>query len=266
MSVFDFEDYKLYLKNLLATSGETRGTRSKLAEKLNCNIGFVSQVLNGNSQFSLEHATLISEFLNLSEEETDFFLLLVQYERAGSEKLKSHFKRQISKIKKQRKEIKSRIKTSKDLTEADYGIYYSNWSYSAVHMTLSITQYQSKSALKEKLNLTLKQLDTVIQFLLEKGLIIEEKGLYKTGPTRIHLTRNSPLICQHHANWRIEAMKFIPRQVESNLHYSSVMTMSVSDSEKIKNVILKALEDIEVVLKPSPNEEVFSLGIDFFKL
>jgi uncharacterized protein (TIGR02147 family) len=266
MSVFEFEDYKLFLKNLLAPSGETRGARSKLAEKLNCNIGFVSQVLNGESQFSLEHATLISEFLELSEEETDFFLLLVQFERAGSEKLRVHLNRQIKRIQKQRKEIKSRIKTSKDLTEADYGIYYSNWAYSAVHMTLSITQYQSKSALKEKLNVTSKQLDTIIQFLLEKSLIIEEKGVYKTGPTRIHLTRNSPLICQHHTNWRIEAMKFIPKQIETNLHYSSVMTMSVADSEKIKNAILKALEDVEVILKPSPNEEVYSLGIDFFKL
>ncbi|MBS1958356.1 MAG: TIGR02147 family protein [Bdellovibrionales bacterium] len=266
MNIFEFENYKTYLNKLLAPTGETRGARSKLAEKLNCNIGFISQVLNGGSQFSLEHTAQIAEFLDLSEKEADFFFLLVQFERAGSEKLKKHLKRQISAIQKQRKEIKSRIKDSKELTEADYSTYYSNWSYVAIHMALSITQYQSKSALKEKLGLTSKQVDSVIQFLVQKGLIIEEKGNYKTGPTRIHLSRSSPLICQHHSNWRIESMKAIPKQIESNLHYSSVMTMSVADAEKIRSVVLKSLEDVEVILRPSPNEEVFVLGIDFFKL
>jgi uncharacterized protein (TIGR02147 family) len=266
ITVFNFKDYKSYLKKLLAPSGESRGMRTGLAETLGCNIGFISQVLGGESNFSLEHAIGVADYIKITGQERDYFLILVHYEKAGSKKLKEYYQKQIDEILTKRAEIKSRVHASKSLDEKDYLIYYGQWYYCAIHMLLSISEYQTKLAVSEKLGISLKQVEDAITFLVEKKLVIEEKGRFKTGPTRIHLGKTSPLITQHHTNWRMEAIKSLSNQNDTDLHYSSVLTMSNSDAKKIRDVLLKALEDVEIILKPSPDEEIYSLNMDMFTI
>ena len=237
ISVFEFKSYKSYLKKLLAPSGPSRGMRTGLAEVLGCNIGFISQVLNGDTHFSLEHAIRVTDFIQLSGQEKDFFLILVHYEKAGSHQLREYYQKQIDEMLFKRQEIKNRIRSSKSLDEKDYVTYYSQWFFAAIHMLLSIPGYQTKIAVSKKLGITLKQVDTALTFLTEKGFVIEEDGLYKTGATRIHLSKTSPIIIQHHTNWRLEAIKSFSNLNEDDLHYSAVLTMSVEDSKKIKNVL-----------------------------
>lgn len=254
------------MKKLLAPTGESRGMRTQLAENLGCNIGFISQVLGGDANFSLEHAMIIADFIKLTGQEREYFLLLVHLEKAGSKKLQDYYQKHIDEIVQKRAEIKSRVHTTKNLSEKDYLLYYSQWYFVAIHMLLSIPEFQTKQSVSNKLHLDSAIVDEVITFLVEKNLVIEDKGRFKTGPTRIHLNRSSPLISKHHTNWRLEALKTLSIKNEKNLHYSSVITMSATDAKKIKDILLKALEEVEVILKPSPDEEIFSLNFDMFEL
>ena len=99
MSIYDFEEYKKYLnvKAFLMMQSE-RGIKSKLARHLNCQTGFISQVLNGMAHFSLEHAIKINDFVGHSEDEAHFFMLLVQLSKAGNHDLKLYYKSQMEKI------------------------------------------------------------------------------------------------------------------------------------------------------------------------
>ncbi len=72
-------------------SGLGRGSRAKLAAHLNCKPATISQVLSGALDFNLEQALLVSEFIDHTHEEAQYFLLLVQHSRAGSEKIRSYF-------------------------------------------------------------------------------------------------------------------------------------------------------------------------------
>lgn len=267
MSPFEFKNYKEYMNKILTPSGAGRGMRSKLAEVLGCNVGFVSQVLKGESNFSLEHAMEICDFLSLYEEERDYFLLLVHQAKAGSHKLRQHYKKEIDLLRKNREEIKNRVKASTKLDDADYAEYYSHWYMIAVHMALSIPEFQSRDALIEKLPLTQKQVVHAIRFLSNKGFITEKKnGTYNTGTTRIHLSNESPFIAKHHTNWRMEAIQSLSRSHEDDLHYSSVMTLSKNDYTKIRDILLNSLESMEKVLIPSKDEEMVVLNIDLFNL
>ncbi len=238
--------------------------RTELAAVLRCNVGFITQVLNGDSNFSLEHAIAVTDFLKLSGQEKDFFLLLVHREKAGTVKLRDYYQNQLEEILNQRAEIKSRIKSSSILDEKDYAIYYGQWSYTAIHMLLSITKYQSKSEVSKKLGLSLKEVTTVLEFLTKKNLVVEENGFYKTGPTRIHLNKSSPMILSHHANWRIEALKSLSNVQAEDLHYSSVLTMSKRDAKRIRDILLKAIEDVDIILGPSADEEIYAMNMDLF--
>lgn len=89
--VFKFKSYKRFLNIALPSKGENRGGRARLAAHLNCKPGFISLVLAGKSDLSLEHSLATAEFLKLSPEETKYFLILVQKDRASSARLKRYF-------------------------------------------------------------------------------------------------------------------------------------------------------------------------------
>jgi uncharacterized protein (TIGR02147 family) len=169
-------------------------------------------------------------------------------------------------IKEKRNQIKERIKAKGVLTGEDRATYYSHWYFAAIHVAIMIKELTNKDALSAKLNLAPQLVQEVLNFLERNKLIEYQNGSYKIGETRIHLEKKSPLISKHHTNWRIEAIKSLERKNDNDLHYSSVITLSKSDAEKIKETLLKSLENIEQILKPSPEEELYSLNIDLFSL
>ena len=263
MSIFDYDNYKEYIKFALSS----RGRKTLLASHLNCQSGFISQVLNGPANFSLEHSLAISEFLGHDQEETNFFMSLVHAERAGSFKLREYYKRKVVDIRNEMQKIKNRIRVKESLNYQDQMRYYGHWYYSAIHILTSIPQYQNKEAICHKLNLPQSLVSECLNFLLENGLIQQKNtGEYYIANTRIHLDKNSDMIAKHHCNWRIEAMKSLEKSWQDNLHYSSVISLSKSDVQKIKNILLEALEQGEKILSDSPEEEIYSLCLDFFEL
>lgn len=94
-SIFEYRSYKAYLRDWLAAD-EKRGARTRLADAIRCHNGYVSQVLNGDAQFSLEQGELINRFLGHTKDQSSFLLLLIQYERAGTSTLKIHFDEQLN--------------------------------------------------------------------------------------------------------------------------------------------------------------------------
>lgn len=63
LTVFDFDDYKDYLKAAMPSTGKSRGQRSKLAETLGCQLSFLSLVLNkSDTHLSLEHGKSVCDF------------------------------------------------------------------------------------------------------------------------------------------------------------------------------------------------------------
>ena len=77
MNLYGADNYIEYLKAALTNDGKRGGAKQALAKYLRCQSSFVSQVLTGRSHFSLEHAVAISDFLKHSDDEREFFLLLV---------------------------------------------------------------------------------------------------------------------------------------------------------------------------------------------
>lgn len=266
MNLYDFTDYKKYLKSVFSTLSPQRGAKAKLARHLQCQTGFISQVLGGHAHFSLEHAMKINEFLDHDQNQSHFFMLLVQHAKAGNIELKSYFKNQVDKILKERKSIESRIDSKKYLPEKAHEIYYSEWYYSAIHILLSIPEYDNVVNISKRLQLCETVVTKTIHFLLQNQLAVEEKGKFKIGKSRIHIPENSTHITRHHTNWRIQTLKNLDKKSERSLHYSLVMSLAEKDREKIKEILIESIEKTDKVMLPSTEEKIFHLGIDFFEL
>jgi hypothetical protein len=170
ITVFDFSEYKGYLKSHLGGKSHRRGVKSALAHAIPCQPTYVSQVLNGEVHFSLEQATSINRFFGHTEEESHFFLLLLMKDRAGNAELKTYFGRQIENVLEQRLNLTSRLGTKNDLDENEKSIFYSSWHYAAIHMALTVPALRTKEALAHHFRLPLAKITRTLDFLISVGL------------------------------------------------------------------------------------------------
>jgi uncharacterized protein (TIGR02147 family) len=264
--IFEYRDYKKYLNAVLSTEGATRGSRSRLAEALRCQTAFISHVLNGNSHFSLEHAVVISRFLDHTPEESRYFILLVSLGRAGSKELEEHFKAQIEEIQRKRTQIKERITTDRTLSAEAQMRYYSAWYYAAIHIATSIPALQTRDRIAAALSLAPGLVSECLEFLVEHGLVAPKKDRFVIGPVRMHLGGDSPMISKLHSNWRLQAMQSLERPTTTDLHYSTVLTLSHDDAKKVRETLLHAIDQTERIFRPSPEEVVYCVGMDWFRV
>ncbi len=266
-SIYDFKSYKEYLKAWIGQQPHNgHGSKSVIAKYTQCNPAYVTQVLNGNAHFSLEQIEKLKPILALDEDEFDFFVLLVERERAGTTTLNKYFTLKIEKVLQARKQIKNRVKNEDLLSEEVQVKYYSSWLNMAVHMALTIPSFQSISSVAYQLGTSERSVKDTVDFLLKYGIIAEIKTGYRIGTKRFHLSHDSPLISKHHSNWRLQVLKSLDQKKEDNLHYSSVISISQNDYAKIRNDLLGAIENAKAIVKDSPEETLVSFCVDFFKV
>lgn len=264
ITIFDFENYRDYLKEALGALG--RGSRSRLAQHLNCQTAFISQVLGGKNEFSPEHSYLTAKFLKLDPAETNFLLLLVNHSRAGHVQLKEHLHQQILGIRQDREQVASRISPQKDLSEQEKAIYYSHWYHAAVHVLVSTGKWANKTSIAERLALPVSTVSESLEFLVKSGVLSRRGSQYSVGNKRLHIGGDSPYINKHHINWRFRGIHDLDRKDPRSLHFSSSMGISKQDVDRVRELSLKFIEEVEAILVASEEEEAIQLNLDLFKI
>lgn len=265
--VFDYQDYREFLTEALGGKSKRTGQRGALARHLNCQTAFLSQVLHGTANLTLEQAFKVNQFLGHEPVSAEYFLLLVQKDRAGTQELKKYFQQKLNELLSKRSEIAARIpknRTISDLNELYY--YYSSWYVGAIHVAISIPELQTPVALAKHFHLEDGVVREVLEFLVNTGLAKSDKGKFSIGPSHIHLERNSKFIQQLHSNWRMQALRSVEKNRDQDLHYSVAYTLSREDVEKIRQQILQVIEQNMNVVRPSKEEVLYCNTIDFFEL
>lgn len=267
VAVFEYKDYKRFLLDWIAQAPNGgRGVRKDLAAAIGCQTPFVTHVLGGDYHLSAEQAEACARWLGLSDEEIEFFVLLVLRQRAGSKNLEKMLSRQISRRREAHAELKGRLKIQTALSDNDKAVYYSNWLYPTVHLAVAIPELQSIEALQNHFHLPAQKLIPVLDFLTTRGLIIKEKSRYKISQPFLYLSKDSPHIQQHHMNWRLKALSAIAEKEPQNLHYSGVLSLSHDDFEWLRERMSSLLEEAASRLKNSKDEAIAALNLDLFSL
>jgi len=264
-AVFSFQSYKAFMGHMLS-GAHRRGQLTRAAEYLNCQRSYLSRVISENLHITPDHAFNLARFWNLNRDEREFFQTLVEYERAGNPDYRAHLKSQLMELKRKHESIQERTKRASLSVESLQTSYFSNWVWSAVHFLTSIPEYQTIDALSDRLGL--KQ-ETILQYLkqLESQNFIEhvrDRWVYKTG--EFHAPKNSPLVILHHQNWRNRAV-IDAQEFENNaIHFTGVHTLSKSDHEKLKELLLGFIAEANQIAGPSNPEEAIVLTCDLFRL
>lgn len=215
---------------------------------------------------SLDQCELMSEFLNLTGEETEYFFDLQIYERASAPSLRKRYKRRIDAVRLERTQIKRAIgKATSEIGEVDQERFYSSYLYGLIHVLVSLPQFQTKDKLLGVLGVSSEVLDDLIQFLIRIGVLLLKGNLLLPGPLHVHLNKESKLIWRHHANWRLATLQKCEFGDKNNLHYSLVFSCSEQDAQLIREKILKQLSEINTRIADSKEEAAFVYCFDFYK-
>jgi uncharacterized protein (TIGR02147 family) len=268
MLIFDYSDYREYLeawRRQLPKAG--RGIVGKLAEHLRVSQVQVSQVLSGKKDLTLDQALLLGEFLALSETEKEFLLWLVVQSRSGSDKLSKFSASRIKSFQHKAKQVKSRIPADVALTESQRQTFYSNYRYSAIRLFCAIEEGKTIPEICAHFQLSLGRVTKIVGFLVSGGLLSEGKnGRFTLGAKRTFIERESPYFFRHLLNWRLLALQSIPETEDSDLVFTSPVSLSRKDYEKIRARILQMIQEISDTVRESPAELVVCWNMDWFEL
>lgn len=265
VSIYHYQDYKEFYNAWVANQPrEGFGEYRRLAQALGVSTTMVSQVFKADKHLSLELASEVCDYLRLDDEETDYFLLLVDYGRAGSFKLQERFQRQIKARQEKLKKLENRVKVG-ELSQETRDTFYSSWVYTGVRMLADTGKYNDAESLAKYLNLPRNHVQKILDFLLANNLLIESKGKFKIGPARTYLGTSSSLANRHHVNWRIQSMAKMQQKRDEDFFYTSTMVMSQEVADWIRQEFPAIVERLNAKVIPSPSEVVRCLNIDYFE-
>jgi uncharacterized protein (TIGR02147 family) len=227
----------------------------------------MSLVMKGERDFSPEQAFTLAEHLQLSEPESDYLSLLVQYGRAGTWPYKKHLKRKIEKNQADSRKISRRFAHEKKLSAQEQSVFYSSWVYSAVRLYCSTREGgRTPEEIGKKFDLPRKKVLDALEFLAGAGLVESADGRFRMGTQRTFLEFGSPHLLKHHSNWRIKALQRSDTLGEEEMMFTSPMSLSRADFHRIRELLADTLKQISPIVKDSPAEEVACLNVDFYRV
>ncbi len=264
--IFQFSEYTDFLKSLIESTKNIRGYQAKLAAAANSHTSYFSRVLSGAVQLTPDQAANLAQYLGMTPDQTDYFISLVSFARAGSLALKKVIERQLFDLKKKSQEISQRFSSSKDLSGSEAGIYYSAWYYSAIHMLLMIPGQQSESVLAKRLGISEGMAQKALEVLLSLKIIEKKGSRWLVKETDLHVPNQYFWTPVYHANWRQRAAYRVFEQRDEDIHFTALHSMSRSDFELVKELLRETVQKIRGIAAPSKEEDVFSVGIDAFRV
>jgi uncharacterized protein (TIGR02147 family) len=266
MSLFLFDNYRTFLKTYIASlPGKGHGELSRIAKALQVHQTLMSLILSGERDLSLEQAFDLCNYLGFSQIESDYFSLLVQLARAGTKRFEDSIRQKLEQVKNESKKLSKRVDFEKVLTEHERAKAYSSWIFSAIRMFTSVgEQGQSLQDIQNRFHLTRQRAMELLNFLESAGLVRQVQGKYVMGEQRTFLEKGSPHFLKHHSNWRIKAIEQADQLSDSELMFTSPVSLSAEDFTKLREQLAEFIKNFLETVKASPAEDIACLNLDFF--
>jgi hypothetical protein len=106
-----------------------------------------------------------------------------------------------------------------------------------------------------------------LEFLTNVGLAEKRGTEYFPGQKHIFLGTDSPLIIQHHTNWRTQSIAALDPSNHDHLHYSAVVSIAKEDFEKLKSQFTRGIELARKAwTEAKKEEELCVLALDWYRL
>lgn len=264
VEIFNYNDYRAFMNSYSLKTAE-RGWRSRLAQAAGASPSWMTRALSGTVQITPDQAMGIAGFLQLNETETDYFLLLVDLDRAATQLLKKRIQKKLEALKKESRKITASIKYETTVFEKHATKYYSSWIYSAVHV-FCMVKPQSTDEITQNLLLSNQVVKKTLHELREMGLVEIVDLLWQATSHSIHLSADHPSAKSAHTIWRNKTIQFLHEGHDDGLHYSAIHCLSKEDIEKIYLTLKNTIVNCRKTIADSPSEKLAIFCLDWYSL
>ena len=265
-NVFEFTDYKSFLREIINDENAPRGFQSTLAKAANCQSSYLSQVVSGKPQISEDIGLRIGRFLNMTPLQLEYFLNLIRLGRSNDEEFRSFIMMKILQDQRQQLNIAQNIDSSFPITNTDFaGHYTSDLLVSIIHMISFSEKYKTLPQICQRLGISEARALEVIQVLEALKTIEFSNGVLKPSVTSTHVPANSEHNRTYQIQRRLLAINSIQKcDFKKNLHYSGIFTLSEEDFESLKIKIVDFISQAHKKIETSPAIELYGMCLDAF--
>jgi hypothetical protein len=134
----------------------------------------------------------------------------------------------------------------------------------AIHILITIGKFRAIDKIARRLGLPNSTIQESLEQLAKIGLAVKKDSEWHPTQNDIYLPKDSVLTTMNHSNWRARAVLDAYKREAGGIHYTAVHSLSRSDYEKIKEMILTFLDQTRAVVRPSPEEELACITLDWF--
>jgi uncharacterized protein (TIGR02147 family) len=262
--VYEFKDYRKFIRQWAEL---TRGNVAVMAKAAQCQPSYISRAMHGEVQLNQDQAFALCQLWRMTEPERDYFMLLLDYDRAGTQELKTHLSEKLTKLREHYLEIKNQMERPAP-PEAQTDIYFhSHWAILAVHALTDTRSTNKVETIAAKLGLAKILVQNILNDLEQRKLVIKNLDgtyIYNSAPT--HLSKESPILPVFLQSWRQKAIMEYYIQKTENLHFTNVQTIAKNDFMKIRNMIAEVIKNSSKLASESNPEDLMVFNCDLFCL
>jgi uncharacterized protein (TIGR02147 family) len=267
-ALYAYTDYRAYLRDYIAFKKANNGGFSLkiIADRAGFKArDYILRVMNGTRNLSQSGCFKLSEALQLSEKETEYFINLVAFNQAETPREKEFFYAKMAEICKHGKQQKIRQEQFE---------YFSEWYYSALRSILPVMNFKEDyAAIGRFLSppLTASQVEKAITFLIDLELLCRDTdGNYQV--TSSQLTAGDAVRSVAMMRFHKQSLDLARRALENVPHDErdfTGVTMSLSSKgfEKVRDEIALFRKKVMNVAEQDTDEErAFQLNLHLFPL
>lgn len=266
MRIFNFKNYKRFLREFFATLPKKgRGQSLALASHLNVQQSVITSILKHDRHFTPEQGLAAATFFGFDQLTTEYFVLLIQMQRADTPALIAFWKKRLESIRESHMNLTSIHEEKQEISDEDKGIYYSNWYYSAARIALFYPEYRNVDAMAQLLNLSREKTAKILDFFIRTNLVKTEGGVLVPTSKSTSINEASEHLNNHRRNWREKAREKFSEPNTSDYFASMPMSLSKEDAEWFRGELRSLIKTLIDRLQSSPDEVRRCLNIDWFQ-
>lgn len=263
MSILNHYDYRIYLKELMAEKARQnpRFSMRAMAKNLSLAPSFLSGVLKGKKNFSLQTATKVARKLRLNKTESEYFCLLTQRDSAKDALVRESLVEQLNRF-------NPNLEVS-DLSVDRFRVI-ADWFHFAILAAMDLSAFE---ATPRNLALALETPQAEIELALARLLRLNMIEEIDTG-IFIKVARNPRVssavpdgaLRQFHAQTLQKAVESLTSQSPKEKIVGSETMAFDSDQVEALNVLANEFFDRALMLakKSKRKDCVYHLGVQFF--
>jgi len=265
-SFYETDDYRIILGKLIQGQKKNKLSLTQIANDSGIQASYLSSVVNGKTHLSQDQLFAICGLLKLSDTETDYLLLLLDWERSGFHSRKAVLKKKIDELRDNGLRIEKILSIKGKKVEAAPDAYYLDPHVAILHLYLEgHSSKQDIAGISQDLRLSANKVQDILQILKSLGLIKKVEDRWQVQKHDFHLSSDSPIVKMNQLAFRSLAIERI-LSLPASKHYSFGATISLSeeDATQIRVEFLKFIDRCQAIVSESNSTKLMQLNFDLF--